>query len=672
MNQLISAQNRKSILYWFVFSLAFFALTIAITLVANHGEKIRVGDGSEYYAMELAWSQTHRPYMTDKAWVAYAQEFAHGGISHMVPPSQLRDSTPALRLGTTSDFNHFWMYSALAAAIGILIKIAGISLDSHQSFLLLHAALCALLIVLSSHWHGRRGFFTALFLTFCSPMLWYITKVHTEFFTFCLTTMAVAAVMQKRWALAAFFLAVTTTQNISFAIPAAYCGVCALITLVQKQRTGMEAVFDAIFLCITTVVTLLHPLYYFSRYAGFTPQLIDGSATLKYADPFIPLNFLFDPDLGLFPNWALGTVAAIFCAFVLVWQRCSPRLHLLGYIAVYTFAALIAQGATTTINSGASIYISRYALWYICLFYPIFVATLYAIGNTSPRTRILTYSGLATFFLVVTVVNGREYAPNRDETYLTPSPTASFIYRFIPWLYDPNTDIFSGRNAGLGAGVPPRPSIILGPGCRKALILTGIGATPPVLGHALCGLSQSAVRRLAQAAGGWSEKNQPYRYFTITGTQFNASLTTVVRGSDLSLGARSASSNTFLVSGWSQPESWGVWSDGHSAKLRIKIDSNFSNPATVSLTMKGFFFGRHRHMTITPIINGTRMQAFVLDADMAMPVTQGWVLKAGALRNHGGIVDIELVINQPRSPAELGLSADHRKLGIGLTHIRVE
>jgi hypothetical protein len=674
MNPISSPQIRRSIRHWLLLGMMFAATAVAIVLIANQAARVRVGDGSEYYAMELAWSQTQKPFMTEKAWDAYAHEFSGRTILGLVPPSQLRNTFPALRLGVTADYNHFWLYSALAATAGRALEKMGISSEPHLDFLFLHAALCALLIVLCTHWQGRQGFVVALFLSICSPMLWYITKAHTEFFTFCLSTIAVAALMQKRWAFAASALAVTSTQNISFAIPAAFCGVFALASFIRGKKTNAQTVLDVVLLCVAAVVVLLHPLYYFFRYGVLTPELLAGGATLKYVDPLMPFNFVLDPDLGLLPNWAPGTAAAFCCAVILIRRRTAFRYDLFAFAVVYIFAALIAQGATTNINSGASVYVARYGLWYICLFYPLFVATLTVIGDWSARTRAATYSGLATFILIVAIANGEEFAPNKYETYLTPSPTAYLIYRFTPWLYNPNTEIFSGRNAGIGDSTPPRPSIILGPYCRKALILTGTGDTPTILGHSLCGLSHSAVEHLALAAGGWNDKDWSYRYFTINSAQLLEGQSTVTRGEDVEFGNQSASGRELLISGWSQPEASGVWSDGDLARIRMKVNGGASLPlpATVSLTMSGFFSGEHRRIAITPMINGTRAPVFILDANMRMPATLALTLSAEAMRRQKEIVDIVLEIDQPRSPAELGVSPDGRRLGIRLTHMHID
>jgi hypothetical protein len=672
MNSISSMQKRKLIRHWLLLGVVFATVTVAITMIANHAARVRVGDGSEYYAMQLAWSQAHHPYMTEEAWNAYAREFASGKIVGMVSPLQLRNTFPELRLGATADFNHFWLYPAFAAAAGHALAILGISSETHLNFLLLHAALCALLVVLCAHWQGRQGFATALFLSFCSPMLWYITKVHTELFTFCLSTIAVAALMKRRWAVAALALALTSTQNISFAIPAAFCGVCTLVSLNRERKTGAKIVLDTILLSITSIVVLLHPLYYFYRYGVLTPELFAGGASLKYTAPLMPFNFLFDPDLGLLPNWALGTVAAFACIIVLLRHRPSIRYDILAFVAVYVFAALLAQGATTNINSGASVYVARYGLWYICLFYPLFVAALNVVSNHGARTRVVTYSGLAVFVLVTATANGIEYAPNRNETYLTPSPAASLIYQSVPWLYNPNIDIFSGRNAGIGGIAPPHPSIILGPGCRKALILTGAADTPSILGHSLCGLSRSAVERLARAAGGWEDKDKTYRYFTVSRAQLDEGQITVNRGDDIIFSTESNAGREYLIAGWSQPEAWGVWSDGPLARIRIKLGGISSNPVSVLMTMNGFFSGRHHRITVTPIVNGAHMRAFILDASMPMPVTHLLTLTAESLRGQNGVIDIELEIDSPRSPAELGLSSDERQLGVGLIRIHVD
>ena len=91
--------------------------TTMFVLALAAGRPVRVGDGSEYYALFLAWRAGGRPFMTDAAWAAYEALYAGRSVDGLVAPHDLVRAFPALVQGATADFNHFWFYSGAAAAL---------------------------------------------------------------------------------------------------------------------------------------------------------------------------------------------------------------------------------------------------------------------------------------------------------------------------------------------------------------------------------------------------------------------------------------------------------------------------------------------------------------------------------------------------------------------------
>ena len=142
----------------------------------------RVGDGSEYYALSLAWSSTHKPFMTDESWLRYDHLFNSGEINSLVDSITLQKWFPGLILGSTEDLAHFWFYSFCAAVISEFGDIVGIRIPIHVTFLMLHCLLLASMFVIARRTYGWKGLVAAFILTFLSPIIWYFDKVHTELF----------------------------------------------------------------------------------------------------------------------------------------------------------------------------------------------------------------------------------------------------------------------------------------------------------------------------------------------------------------------------------------------------------------------------------------------------------------------------------------------------------
>ena len=144
---------------------------------------LRVGDGGEYYALYYAWDTTSRPWMTSIAYDAYEKMYASHSIRDFVSRDVFENAFPALKLGVTGDFPHFWFYSFLAFLCAKLLSLIGITLQVHKSFLVLHYILLVVTTSISYRFYRWNGVLVVLLMTFISPMLWYLDKVHTELFT---------------------------------------------------------------------------------------------------------------------------------------------------------------------------------------------------------------------------------------------------------------------------------------------------------------------------------------------------------------------------------------------------------------------------------------------------------------------------------------------------------
>ncbi|MCE7058299.1 hypothetical protein LZF95_26720, partial [Algoriphagus sp. AGSA1] len=236
----------------------------------------RVGDGGEYYALYYAWVETLRPWMTASSFEAYEVFVNQSEILGHVSADRLASSFPSLRVGETADFNHFWLYSFLAFCVALPLYLVDVAIDAHHGFLLLHHILLAVLFSIVFRFTGWRGVLVVAIMTFFSPVLWYLNKVHTELYTYVFTLLAVVLFSQCRYLASSFCLAVASAQNPSFSLVAFVPFFYRVVWLRYKPFTWQE-VFWAIG---ATVLVLLHPIYYFFRYGVPTPQLLAGGASL--------------------------------------------------------------------------------------------------------------------------------------------------------------------------------------------------------------------------------------------------------------------------------------------------------------------------------------------------------------------------------------------------------
>ena len=648
------------------------ATTVAVFLMiatvffgaTNQLNAVRVGDGSEYYAMEIAVSQTHRPYMTEPAWQGYDLLQRSASIERMgADRANLQEKFPELRVGNTADFNHFWFYSALAAASQGVLAFMQLPASGHQGFLLLHALLCAWALAAALRWFGWTGLLAAAIILFGSPALWFVDKVHTEWFTICLTLVATAAAMRARWALSGAILALASTQNISFAIPAFVA--CLFALPINREQRRQFNLRQAALLTVAFFAALLHPLYYWMRYGGVTPQLIGRGANVDKASLSKGLNFIFDLDIGLLPNWPLGVAVALALLVGLGARIRKGRVdkapifsQMAALGLVYLLAALYAQSATTTINSGATVNVARYGLWYLCLFFPAVLAVLVWARKSYSRL-----GGIVLLVLPLLVLNWIQYSPGKKANYLSPSPVAAFVYSNFPAAIKPNKQIFMGRNSGLRGGASPGPaSITLGPGCHMALVRPGPGDMV-LTGRDTCFLSAARLTRLLEVRG---EIGQVDHYVVLSKEDIKDARSEIM---PIGEHPQSVPLSSVIREGWSRLEPWGVWTDEAHSSLLLLVDPEMAQSLEVTLQVKAFSIAGPVRRNISVSLNDVLQQRVTLSD--RMPHDLIIHVPAEVARQEDGYIRIALDQPLPQSPVQLGRGTESRHIGVGLLSVKV-
>lgn len=116
-----------------------------------------------------------------------------------------------------------------------------------------------------------------------------------------------------------------------------------------------------------------------------------------------------------------------------------------------------------------------------------------------------------------------------------------------------------------------------------------------------------------------------------------------------------------LMDGWHEPESWGRWTDGAVASLRITLEAPISEPLTLELD-------------IVPSAVGASLR---VDWDGSMlglidPTsgTNGWDISPELSVGKSSVL-VSLQAGDVVCPARVGDSPDHRILGIGVSAVRL-
>lgn len=630
--------------YW-KYVIALLVPALAFVFAVTRLTPTRVGDGSEYYALYLAWKNTLRPFMTPASWTQYGALFDSGAIRAMVPLQQLMDSFPALRLGATADLNHFWAYSGLTAFLSLIPSVVGIKLTPHSAFLFVHAVLFAIVSVMAVRLAGWKGLGGVLLLTVCSPMIWFMDKVHTEFFTFCFVLAGVIACSASQFFAAALFLAVASTQNISFA---AVAFVPLLIDLYRRKHR-IYSFFEVVALAFSALAVFVHPVYYFFRYGVFDPQLLAGGAKIG-ANLKIAYIWLFDPDVGLFPNWPLGIVLVVYGLIAL--KRSGTNRQSVWNHAFFSACFLVinlpVQSSTENLNSGGTPGLARYATWYIPLFYPLAVSLVGTFLRASKVQKVIV-TGLVVLCVGFTF---RYQRPQLSEAgYISPSPVSRLIQTYLPSTYNPPAEIFKGRYGGIGEDPELQHAYaVIGPDCRKVLLNGGDG---PVYGGPSCGfaanLLAATVKAHVESAGLHSGD-----YLHLTDVEVSQARFQCPQIIDFS---KQGNLPDLALSGFSGAEDWGRWSDGAHATLTCRAPDATSVRISLTTFSPG---GRRQNVLVS--VNGAVSQQFTLDGTQ-----QTLSIQLPPLA--GGQMSLRFDLPDAISPKEAGVGEDARRLGIGVRKI---
>lgn len=613
----------------------------------------RVGDGSEYYAMFYAWSEGGRPWMTAAANAAYDRLQQSTEVVGLVPRGWFYEVFSELRVGDTTDFNHFWFYSLLALFCQKAALLLGVHLSIHASFLTLHALLLGGTTAAAYRYYGWRGAAVMLLMIVGSPVLWFLDKVHTEPFTVCLLLVGMMQMHRSRYAAASLLFALVSTQNPSFALIAGIPWAYRVLLQWRERYTKTELLL----LALAAVTVLAHPAYYHMRYGVITPQLLAGGAALgsNLSSFYV---WIIDPDLGLLPNWPLGTLALLAGAALWWRRRRAPAhrghaWHELLFIAAYLLINFYAQSSTSNLNSGATPGLARYALWYL----PLAFTLLLWISEQCPWGTKRGYAAVLVA-LLLTGASIQRYNPRTPEQYVSPSSLSYALQSRLPKLYDPAPEIFMERFSGHGE--ERAYDLIVGPDCRKMLVINAVktpGAISP--NHCLFDNDKLAAHRRTITL----TPPLKFDYLYLTDAQARTMLLTVGR-EPYKMGL--ADTGGFVLGrGWGQQEPWGVWSIGKRSDLNFPCSGaqfyRTDQPFGVALKLEPF---GQQALTVRagkqvlwqgPVVAGGPEIRFNIPPDNC----------------NAGVSKISLEVSNPTRPSDDGKSRDNRQLGVSMSSFQI-
>lgn len=423
------------------------AIWVLVALVALFAQPVSlIGDGGEYALMLMPWVRHFTPEIRQDDILAFNRVLESQPLPDATPATPVRD--PFIEVPNSNpptwDLRHFWFYSLLARPFLPLTRLPGF--HPFAAFVFLNLALILGVIWLARRWAGDSGPLAAALVFAASPAIWCTNKVHTELLTVAGILAGLIALSSGRLAWGGFLVAFAAAQNNLLAPLSAMLLAWSWISRRESLRTRL-----ALSAASVTLVGL-SPANYWARH-GFTSPL----TVLGYISPELigwrrMLSLWIDPDRGLLPLWPLALPCLVVGVLGLIRSRRLPGLAF-WLVFVYVALAHVVMSMQANWNPGASHLVHRYAIWFIPLaWFPIRAWIEFSFAARDWRR---------TFSLGALIALGAwsafQYRPSQPDTVVQFNAFSRWWYASVPWLYDPDPEIFLERacQAELGGYLKP-------------------------------------------------------------------------------------------------------------------------------------------------------------------------------------------------------------------------
>ncbi len=125
----------------------------------------------------------------------------------------------------------------------------------------------------------------------------------------------------------------------------------------------------------------------------------------------------------------------------------------------------------------------------------------------------------------------------------------------------------------------------------------------------------------------------------------------------------------YLSYGWSAADPWGTWSDGDSSLLQFKLSTIPTNDLNLLIEGHAFITDKHPIQEIDVYVNNKYLSSLKYTLTDNAGIRTIRVPKK--IIDNNNLVLIRFDYKNPKSPAELGMSEDGRRLGLGLISIKI-
>ncbi|WP_157661371.1 hypothetical protein [Burkholderia ubonensis] len=558
---------------------------------------------------------------------------------------------------------HFWLYSLFVVPFFLLVKLFGLATPWAFVATNLAFALAASWAICTWRDVGREQRLLLLSLYWSCGTIPYIRWTHPEVFSASLLAISMVMALRRRYVLAAIAAAMVAQQN-----PPVLLLVVILFAIdfyVDFRRFG--PIFPSAskvvgwFACIA--VASMSIAFFFVHFRTGNLIAHSGSASVKLISVGRLLSFYFDLNQGsVVLLWPLLLIVPSLVVCGLVKRNLKPEhCWLAAALLCASIVLAIPAISTTNFNSGAS-FVMRYAYWAsIPLLFSVAILCVDGAGS-----RMIAYAGVAVFSVVTL-----SYYTGEWRNALSYTPFSEKIMGVFPGLYNPVPEIFVERGLHVEQSMDDKAIFYYAKhGVARKVLLNGSSSDVSRFKCLNGGHASDYVSSISPAEQGWiyfnlrpgcsvpHEQSGTYEVPLAVGPSDTLSFGDVGTG------------RLYLGSGWSAPESWGVWSDAREASIVLPLKS--SDISEISLNVGALVNGERKEQLVDVFVNGVDSASVSLNARtnnvFSIRIPED-VLRD--MRN-SGLLKLNFKFHDPVSPRALGISTDGRTLAMGLVSLALK
>ncbi|WP_146126348.1 hypothetical protein [Burkholderia multivorans] len=624
------------------------------------------GDGLEYTLMTQAFIGHGSPNITPDDY-REVQSYK-GDVGTNIPAVaayySLSSSPPYFRDPHGQYYSyHFWLYSLFVVPLFFLTKLFGLATPWAFVATNLVFALAASYAICACRDVGREQRLLLLSLYWSCGTIPYIRWTHPEVFSASLLAISMVMALRRRYVLAAIAAAMVAQQN-----PPVLLLVVILFFIdfyINFRQSG--AIFPPISKVIgwstCIAVASMSIIFFFIHFRTGNLIAHSGSASVDLISVGRLLSFYFDLNQGLIVLlWPLLLIVPSLVVYGFL--RGSLKVQhfsLAGALLCASIVLALSAISTTNFNSGAS-FVMRYAYWAsVPLLFSVAVLCADGVGS-----RVIACVGVVIFSIV-----NLFYYTGEWRNALSYTPFSEKIMGMFPGLYNPVPEIFVERGLHFEQLMNDKAIFYYAKnGVARKILLNGSSSDVSRFKCLNGDHASNYVSSISPVEQGWiyfnlrSGCSVPHEQ---SGT-YEAPLE-VGPGDTLSF-RDVGTGRLYLGSGWSAPESWGVWSDAREASIILPLKNN--DIREISFNVGALVNGQRKEQMVNVSVNGVNSASVLLNE----PANNVFSIRipADVLRDmpNSGLLKLKFEFHDPVSPRALGISGDDRTLAMGLISLAIK